>query len=253
MTERGWLRTLAAAGLAAAVPTLAAAQAALPTTQATGTTSSAQAAEYRFTAQEAGFLTVVVRGDGADLILMLLDSDGQVVQRSDQDLNGSLSAEQIAAPVGRPGDYTVVVETLTRGAFRIASSFLAFAELETPPDPDGTPSTARTVGVNESVEDSINPAGGDSVDWFVFRPTGAGTVTVATRGQGQGDLVLEAFAAGDFRESAGRSDQDLQDDNASESITLTARANEAIHVKVSAYSASEGAVPYRFVVVFIPD
>jgi len=254
MVKRGWVTTLAGLLVAGAIPGLAAAQAALPSAQAAGVTTADQPAEYRFTAAGAGFLTVVVRGDGADLVLMLLDRDGQVLVRSDQDVGGDTSAEQIATPVAAAGEYTVVVDTFRdRGTFRIASAFVPFAELATPPDADGAPSTARAVSANEAVEDSINPAGGDAVDWFVFRPAAAGTVTFATRGQGEGDLILEAFADGNFREAAGRSDQDLQDDRANESVTATAPSNEPVYAKVSAFSSSEGAVPYRLVVVFIPD
>ena len=64
----------------------------------------------------------------------------------------------------------------------------------------------------------------------------AGTLVVVTRrvGEGDTDLVLEAFLDGDFAQPAQRSDQDMQGNNANESVTLNVNAGQAVHIKVSA-------------------
>ena len=91
-------------------------------------------------------------------------------------------------------------------------------------------------------------------DWFVASASSAGTLVVVTRGAGggDGDLVLEAFAGGEYGTPVSQSDQDLQDDRKSESITLPVKPGDKLYVRVSIRS-SQGPVPYRLSAGLVPD
>jgi hypothetical protein len=182
---------LLAAGLAAP----AYAQQLLPGRIATGSTSSEKVAELEFRAESAGILTVIARStDESDLVLVVTDGDGQPLPdgRSDQDIGGDTGAEQFAVTIPRTGTYRVRVETYSweSAGFRVGASWLAFPDLEVPPDPDGSPSTAIPIAVEQqSVSGSIDGRAGDYWDWYVLIADRSGTLTVATRAD-EGDLVL---------------------------------------------------------------
>ena len=79
--------------------------------QTTGETPAA----FQFTAAEAGFLTVIVRGDGeADLRIQVTDEVGFPLPggTSDIDANGDLSAEQLTVAIPRAGVYQVYVNVM---------------------------------------------------------------------------------------------------------------------------------------------
>jgi hypothetical protein len=247
--------TAPSAALALLVWTTSAFAQALPAAPASGTTSREKAAEYTFTAEAPGMLTVVVRGDAsADLALALTDAEGQEISRVDGDVGGNTAAEQLMVQIGQAGAYRITVETFGGTAtFKIGSSFVPFPELATPPDPDGSPRRAQVVAANKAIEDSINPQAGDNVDWFVFKAPAAGTVTAVTRGLGDGDLVLEAFANDDFRRPVNRSDQDMQDNAGNESVTASVAAGQSVYFRVSANWRGATEIPYRLTIGFIPD
>jgi hypothetical protein len=90
--------------------------------------------------------------------------------------------------------------------------------------------------MGKAYEDALDPGNGDSWDWFVMKAAEAGTLTVVTRQLGSDDapdLVLEVFTGGNFGDAQDRSDQDLQGNSASESVSVQVSAGEAVHVKVS--------------------
>ena len=216
-----------------------------------GVAGSDQPAIYRFEATGPGLLTVATRGTGSvDLYLLVADEDGQSLPEgtSDRDLGGSGSAEQLVVALPAKGAYTVRVESRGSGdgSFTIGASWVQFAELAAAPDPDGRPGGAKALAVGKAVDDSLNVAGGDPRDWFVVTASSAGMLVIVTRGAGggEGDLELEAFTAGEYGRAAGRSDQDLQGDRKSESITLPVKPGEKLYVRVSLRS-SQGPVPYR--------
>lgn len=223
----------------------------------TANASADQPATFTFRAEAAGVLTVVVRStDESDVVLTTMDADGQQLRdgRSDQDLGGNLGAEQLAVTIPRPGSYQVKVEPYGSGStsIHVGASWLPFPELEVPPDPDGSPSSARRLSTQQqTIEDSVNPAGGDGWDWFAITAQGGGTLTVATRTE-DGDLVLEAYNEGSFDESVERSDQDLQGVNGNEALTLSINAGQTLYFKVSTFSDDAGPIPYRLQVGFIP-
>ncbi len=223
-----------------------------------GTTSSGKPASFRFRAETAGILTVVVRStDESDLVLLVTDADGQVLPegRSDQDLGGDSGAEQFAVTLPRPGTYQVRVEPFSSGlaSFRIGASWLGFPDLEQPGDTDGSPSMARSITIQQSpIMESLDPSSGDHWDWYSLRADRAGMLTVATR-SGDGDLVLEAFNEGEFAESVERSDQDLQGVSGNEALTLSVTPGQALYFKVSMYGTSGTQTSYRLSVGFIPD
>lgn len=221
------------------LPATAHAQAALPMgNPAQGTASGQTPAVYTFVAKTAGVISVAVQGTG-DLNLVLLDADGQAVPNgsSDQDLNGSEGTELLSTTITEGGTYKLEVRVLGSGSstFQIAGAFLAFPPFARPADPDKRPSSARAVVPGKPVEDTLDTNTGDLWDWFVFKITETGTLALITRGVGDGDadLVLEAFLDGKFDSPAERSDQDQQGNSANESVTLAVNAGQTVHVKVS--------------------
>ncbi len=227
-------------------------------TVAGGTTNSENTATFQFSAETAGILTVVVRStDETDLVLVVTDADGQALPegRSDRDLGGDSGAEQFAVTLPRAGVYHVRVEPFSPGlaSFRIGASWLGFPDLEEPADPDGTPSTARSITIQQDpIVDTLDPTSGDHWDWYAIRADRAGLLTVATRA-GDGDLVLEAFTEGNFSESAERSDQDLQEVTGNEALTLSVSPGQTLYFRVSMLGTPGSPVSYRLSIGFIPD
>jgi hypothetical protein len=219
-------------------------------------TSDDQTASFTFNAEAAGILTVVARTTGeSDIVLVVTDRDGQPLPngRSDQDIGGNTGAEQFAVTIPRAGAYMVRVEPYGGSAsFQIGASWLSFPDLEVPPDPDGSPSSAKALRVGqEAMSDGLDGSQGDYWDWFVFTASRAGTLTVTTRAE-EGDLVLEAFSAGEYSEAIERSDQDLQGVSGNEALTLIVEEGQKFFFKVAAFS--EGAsIPYRIQVGFMPE
>ena len=222
-----------------------------------GSTSSEGASGYGFQAASAGVLTIVVRAEeGADVYLLVTDSDGQPLPngRSDLDLGGDSGAEQFAVTLPRAETYQVKVETYSQAQvpFRIGVSWLPFPDLAIPADPDGSPGTASAIRIGQDTRnEDLNGPEGDYWDWFVLKADKGGTLTVATRAE-EGDLILEAFSPGEFAEAMERSDQDLQGTGGNEALTLVVEPGQEFFFKVSAFS--EGAnIPYRLQVGFIPN
>ncbi len=223
-----------------------------------GTTGSENTATFQFSAETAGILTVVVRStDESDLVLLVTDGDGQTLRegRSDQDLGGDSGAEQFAVTLPRAGMYHVLVKPFSSGlaSFRIGASWLGFPELKEPADPDGSPSTARSITIQQDpITDALDPTSGDYWDWYALRADRAGLLTVASRA-GEGDLVLEAFTEGNFSEPAERSDQDLQEVAGNEALTLSVSPGQTLYFKVSMYGTPDSPISYRLSVGFMPD
>ncbi len=223
-----------------------------------GMTTTGAVASYRFRAESAGILTVVIRStDESDLVLAVTDADGQNLPdgRSDQDLGGDAGAEQFAVTLARAGTYYIRVEPFGSGtsSFRIGASWLGFPELEQPADPDGAPSTAKTIAIGQDpLNDMLDPSSGDHWDWFAVQANRAGMLTVATRAA-EGDLVLEAFNDGEYNEAIERSDDDLQEVNGNEALTLLVTPGQTMYFKVSAFGSASSAIAYRLLLGFIPD
>ena len=222
-----------------------------------GSTSDEEVAAFQFRAESAGILTVIVRSaDETDLVLRVTDADGQPLPNgeSDQDLGGNSGAEQFAVTIPRPGTYMVRVETYGWGksTFRLGSSWIAFPDLEVPPDPDGSPSTAIELAVEQqTVGNSIDGNAGDYWDWYVLSSKRSGTLTIATRAE-EGDLVLEAYNDGEYTEPMESSDQDLQGVSGNEALTLSVTKGEKVYFRVRAFSEGSS-LQYRLQVGFIPD
>jgi hypothetical protein len=229
---------------------------ALPMGQAAQGSTKSEGASYAFKADAAGVLTVAIRGEGeADLVLLVTDEDGQTVQngRSDQDLGGKRGAEQLAVTIPYPGDYIVRVD-LSGGdgaKFAIGASWLALPQAARQPDPDGRPRSANALDVGKAVSDTVDAASGDLWDWYAVQIQAPGTLTVLTKAP-EGDLVLEAFHDGNFREPAERSDQDMQEVKGNESISMHVEAGQTIFFRVSSLF-SGGPIPYKITSGLIPD
>jgi hypothetical protein len=212
---------------------------------ATGSATSEAPAEYTTDLKSAGVLSIAVQGTG-DLALSLLDQDGQALPdgTSDRDLNGSTGTELLSVTITEPGPYRVRVRQQGSGSstFQIASSFLAFPAFARPSDADGRPGQARTVAVGKPHDDALDPGAGDSRDWFVFKAPKEGALAIVTRplANSEADLVLEVFLNGDFAQSADRSDQDMQGNSSSESVTVNVTSGQLVHVKVTNQSGRAG-------------
>ncbi|WP_405284962.1 hypothetical protein V3331_05070 [Gaopeijia maritima] len=240
---------------AALVPTAAAAQEPLPLGSTTaGSLMSETPAEYTVELDGPGFLAVVLRADSPDddLVLVVTDDEGQVLPsaRSDSDLNGQTGAEQLLVQIPWGGTYGVVVEQFySSGAvsFQVGASFLATPLAAADPDPDGKPSGAVALAVDETHDDSIDPAGGDGWDWYAITAETAGVLTILTRAvdDRQGDLRIDVFRADDLREAEEGSDQDQSGVMTNESVTVDVAAGETVYVKVAPSFMADGTVAYR--------
>jgi hypothetical protein len=234
------------------------AQGALPLgTVQQGKAGAGAPAEYTLVAKTAGVLVAAVRGDG-DLVLNVTDEDGQTLPdgSSDRDLNGSEGTEMISMVIPEPGTYRVRVRVQggSNSAFQINGSWLPFpAFAAASPDPDRRPSSAKAGKVGAAIEDSLNTEAGDHWDWFAMKTTQSGTLAVITRrvGESDSDLVLEVYLDGNFSEPAGRSDQDLQGDSANESVTVSVKSGQQVHVKVAG-AFSRANLRYRLSSSVIP-
>ena len=242
-----WHHVLCAAAVALLAPSAVQAQATLTLGGTTEGRLSGQAPlDYRVTVPAAGVLSVVANGSG-DLVLQVMDEDGQPITdgRSDSDLDGVSGREMVSVRLTEAGTYRLRVSDYEGGgsSFQIGAAFLAFPAFTKPTDPDGRPSTAKPLMPGRPIEDALDPSAGDARDWFVFTADADGTVAMVTRAVGENDgldLVLEAFLDGEFLEPAQRSDQDLQEDLTNEGITLAVRVGQKVHVRVSASSGSGG-------------
>lgn len=192
---------------------------------------------YRVSVSEPGVLTVVVRSDdGLDVAVDIADADGQTLADGygDWDINGDLGAEQIASTLGTAGDYLVYVSAYDGAAgFVVGATYLAMPEAALPEDPNGRPGTAMPLPLDERTGGTIRPARGDHYDWYVVTPTRSGTLSVFTRSED--DLVLNAFAPGDYHEAMATADNDDQEALGNESLTLDVRRDEPIFFRVSSY------------------
>jgi hypothetical protein len=229
---------------------------ALPMGQAAPGTTKSEGATYGFKAESAGVLTVALRGEGeSDLVLLVTDEDGQTVQngRSDQDLGGARGAEQLAVTIPYPGDYIVRVDMSggDTAKFSIGASWLVLPQAARQPDPDGRPRSANPLEVGKAVTDTVDASAGDMWDWFAVQIQAPGTLTVLTKAP-EGDLVLEAFHDGNFREPAERSDQDMQEVKGNESISMHVEAGQTIFFRVSSLF-SGGPISYKITSGLIPD
>ncbi len=210
-----------------------------------GTTASEKPTTFEFKASGAGVLAIVLQGDG-DLAIVVTDSDGQPLQdgQADRDLFGSPGAEQALATITEPGSYRVQVRLLEgNGKFQLGASWIPFPSRARPSDPDKRPATARVLQIGATHEDSLDTPSGDVWDWFVYTPKTAGTLTVLLRpvvgAETQIDLQLEVFAGDqNLSQPTMRSDQDLQDNPANESVVIEVAAGQKIYAKVSGATGS---------------
>jgi hypothetical protein len=212
---------------------------------------------YAFAAQAAGILTVAVRGEGdTDFVLLVTDEDGQplVDGRSDRDIGGRTGAEQVTVDVPGPGRYlaTVVVNGGGNGKFNVGAAWLAMPQVAREPDPDGSPRRAVALELSKAKADSLGGPSGDLWDWYSVQCDAPGTLTVLTKSEGEGDIVLEVFAAGRYASAVDRSDQDMQGVRGNESVTANVQAGDTLYFRVSAHSVREP-IAYKISSGFIPD
>jgi hypothetical protein len=111
---------------------------------------------------------------------------------------------------------------------------------------DVPPDDATPLLVGEAREEWLHGAAGAGAAWFVVTAPASGTLTVTTRGTGDGgDLVLEAFLDPDFTMAVAHSDQDLEGDRTYEVIELAVTAGQQVHVRVRQWGSGSDEVTYR--------
>ena len=239
------------------LPMSASAQAVLPMGEtSSGSAAPGSPAEFSVTLDGPGFLTVVVReekGGEEDLLLSVTDNEYQTLPdgRSDQDLGGVMSAEQVVVRIPQAGTYVTIVELPYGDAtvdFEIGGAFLSTALAAGIPDPDGRPSGALSLTVGTMHEATINPSVGDAWDWFSITAKSAGVLIVFTRANNtaEGDLKLEIFRADDFRDPFDSSDQDQSGVLTNESLNADVAAGETVYIKVSPSFGFGGGGPVAF-------
>lgn len=239
---------VAALTLVSVLPALAAQQALQLNQPQRGTAGDSTPAVFTFSADSAGILTVVVRGQGdTDLTLAVADAVGQTLPegQSDQDLGGDSGAEQLAVVVPGAGDYQVRVGTwFGSGGFEMVAGWISYPALAGPTDPDSMPTQAAALTPGSPIEDSIDPGAGDAWDWFKVTVDSDAAITVITDAP-EGDLALEVFEEGNFAEAVNRSDQDMQGVAGNESLTIQAQAGQTYYFKVSPVFSGGERVSYR--------
>jgi hypothetical protein len=255
MRVRSWILLFAALPAALQGPLIA--QTPLPVGSTRPVSVPAEgAAELTFEASAAGFLTVVVRSTGGeDISLSVTDDEFQSLPGAavDGDIGGNLGAEQLVVGLPRPGRYVVVVEALggDGAGLEIGATFLPTTLAALADDPDGRPSGAVSVATGASRDDTIDPSRGDMWDWHRIEVVTNGVLTLLTRTEGEGDLRLEVFEAGSYREPLESSDQDMGGVLGNESVTLTVQAGASVYARVSAFNGNE-AIKYRLASGLIP-
>jgi hypothetical protein len=145
------------------------------------------------------------------------------------------------------GVYLVAVDPLGAGPlrFEIGATFLASELVAESADPDGKPSGAVELTLGGSHANFLDPMNGDHRDWYSIQVEQDGVLTVLTRSDGEGDLKLEVFRDGDFRNAAGYSDQDMDGVLGNESVSLDVRAGDTIHFRVSPSFGGGDRIDYR--------
>jgi len=232
------------------LPLSALAQSPLPVGSAVQGKLSEGQATYVFEASAAGYLTVIVRAEGGlDVALSIADPDEQVLPdgHSDSDIDGDLGAEQLVVAIPGAGPYLIMVESFGEdpGSFLIGGSFLATDAAAGTPDVDARPTDAIELAVGAAHEDSLHPEEGDRADWYRIAVKKAGVLTVLTRAEGEGDLRLERYAEGSFRDPEDVSDQDMDGVLGNESLTVDVAAGEVVYIKVVPSLGNVWQVSYR--------
>jgi len=215
------------------------------------------AAEMTYEATGPGFLAVIVRSTaGEDVTIAVTDTEYQPLPEgeSDNDLNGDGGAEQLLVTIPYAGTYRVLVETFGGGGagIEVGGMFLSSELAAADPDPDGSPSAAQEIAVGETHEDSIDPATGDAWDWFRVPVEVGGILTVYTRAD-EGDLRLDLYEDGAYREPVNSSDQDLDGVYGNESLTWDVSAGANVFVRVSPTFGGADRVMYRIGSGVIPE
>lgn len=210
-------------------------------------TGSDSPAGFVFNADSAGFLTVVVRGDGeSDLKLLVSDDVGLTLPggAADVDTNGDLSAEQATVVIPRAGTYHVYVEAMyDGGSFNIGGAWIPFPELTTEPDVDGHPTTATALMLGSPMADSVDGTAGDMADWYSVTSDTAGMVTVIIEAP-EGDLALEVYKEGEYRQYLDNSDQDMQGVTGNESLSSPIAAGQTLYFRVLPVFEGGGLISY---------
>ena len=218
-----------------------------------GATTEAAPAAFQFDAKSPGLLAVAVRGSG-DLMLFVTDEDGQALVREDSDFGGDRGAEQLMVPLPAAARYFVFVASRSEHhTFELGASWLAFPKVAKPADPDGRPGTAGALEIGKKAGDQIHPAAGDEWDWFKITVAEAGSLTVLTKVDGEGDLALEVYEDGKFLAPLDKSDKDLRGNKGNESVTVEAAAGQTFYFRVKKPVSSGDLVEYSISSGFIPQ
>jgi hypothetical protein len=204
-------------------------------------------AAFQFSADSAGFLTVAVRGaNQVDLRINVTDDVGFPLPggSSDQDIDGDYGSEQVTVLLPRAGDYRVYVETFYEATtLKIGGAWIPYPEGAVEPDPDGHPDSATDLVPGSPIEDTVDGQAGDLMDWYKVTGEANGMVTVIVEAP-EGDLALEVFEEGEYRQPLNSSDQDMGGVTGNESLTVPIEAGQTLYFRVYSLFSSEGNIAY---------
>jgi hypothetical protein len=206
---------------------------------------------YAIQLDEPGIVTVAAAGVGEiDLWVSVADESSQEIfdARIDHDARELPHGEFGSVAVTKPGRYLVVAGSWSgQSVVQLKATFTAVPGLVHRDDPQGDPGQAVELTLGQPLEQSLNLDEGDRRDWFKLVPEQTGRVVVTTRTPDGSDLdvLLEAYDANAFWDSAHYSDEDLNDSYGHEKLDLDVRRGEPIYLRVEAWDdGNEGALPY---------
>ncbi|MBI2299666.1 MAG: hypothetical protein HYU66_12120 [Armatimonadetes bacterium] len=202
------------------------------------------AIRYALKVDAAGLLTVATRGEGGDVVLEVADIDNQALRggQSDQDLNEKACDEQAVVEIPYEETWHVKVSNVGDDAAKVTLvvGFVAFPAVARQPDPDGRPSLAAAIGAGAAKDEALDSANGDLLDWYKFTAHEEGRLTIFTKGDKDLDLGLRVVAGEHFDQALGESDQDLDEETASEGLVVPVKANTVYYIAVEALVDSAG-------------
>ncbi|MFT6146275.1 MAG: hypothetical protein ACJAZO_004967 [Myxococcota bacterium] len=186
---------------------------------------------------EPGILSVAVRAhDELDLVIDVLDEDGQPVQNghADDDIGDDRGAEQLASSLPWVGTYTVRVSELRKlggGSFHLSASFAPMPSVALPDLPYRRPSRALVVARQQTESATLNSNEDATFHWLRVDPDVNGTLVVSLTAD-HGDLVLEQFLESDFTEPTEVSDQDREGRLANEQLSVKGKVGTPLWFRV---------------------
>jgi len=228
----------------------------LGTTQ-TLTVEQGATLEMPFVADGPGILTVAYSAAGR-VRLEVTDARGRQIETQSARSGGRQTAGvgHGLVPLGRGGEYTVRLTVGGEGEIKLGAEWIPFPTMETVraeviPEPD--PDTELTLVPDRMVVGSINTADPDTQYlWCRYDAEQDGQLVVLANAS-QGDITMQSFEPGRFRNALEYRDDDLNGSVANEGMILDVRAGETYYVRVDMRSGQRCDVEVRTGLIPLPE